>query len=273
MAPPEHRPRPLPASIRRHTQEYGPVRGPNLGRLTVWSEERRCHPKATKGHCTAGGEGIPHKCRYDWTAVQRALDRHPDPIEREEVREEAREAITRHWAEDLASSTFGRRTLDAIGPVLDGWLNRRHGCLSMHPAQVLSGHGCFGAYLHRIGREETPKCHHCEAEVDTAEHTLEVCPSWAEPRRTLVAVVGNDLSLPSVIGAMLGSEEAWDAVASFYEEGVEDGEHNVRPHPPRGVISGRQARGCHRLHYRDRPLCSGHHRDPSPLGGGMRGLP
>ncbi|XP_047041517.1 uncharacterized protein LOC124645705 [Helicoverpa zea] len=115
---------------------------------------------------------------YDWTAAQRALDRRPDPIEREEVREQAREAITRHWAEDLASATFGRRTLDAIGPVLNGWLDRRHGCLSMHPA-----------------------------EVDTAEHTLEVCPSWAEPRRILVAVDGDDLSLPSVIGAMLGKND------------------------------------------------------------------
>ncbi|PZC82477.1 hypothetical protein B5X24_HaOG210226 [Helicoverpa armigera] len=66
--------------------------------------------------------------------------------------------------------------------------------------------------------EETPKCHHCAAEVDTAEHTLEVCPSRAESRRTLVAEVGDDLSLPSVIDAMLGSEEAWDAEASFCED-------------------------------------------------------
>ncbi|KAF9405497.1 hypothetical protein HW555_013797 [Spodoptera exigua] len=36
--------------------------------------------------------------------------------ERENVREEVREAITRHWAEELASAAFGRRTLDAIGP-------------------------------------------------------------------------------------------------------------------------------------------------------------
>ncbi|XP_047034977.1 uncharacterized protein LOC124641013 [Helicoverpa zea] len=72
---------------------------------------------------------------YDWKAAQRALDRHPDPIEREEVREEAREITTGHWAEDLASATFGRRTLDAIGPVLNGWLDRRHGCLSMRLVQ------------------------------------------------------------------------------------------------------------------------------------------
>ncbi|XP_026743655.1 uncharacterized protein LOC113505237 [Trichoplusia ni] len=132
-------------------------------------------------------------------------------------REEAREAITQHWADDLASATFGRRTLDAIGPVLKDWLDRRHGCLSLRLVQVLSGHGCFGSYLHRIGREETPQCHHCEAAVDTAEHTLEVCPSWDAPHRTLMSAVGDDLSLPSVIAAMLGSAEAWEAVASFCE--------------------------------------------------------
>ncbi|PZC83652.1 hypothetical protein B5X24_HaOG207179 [Helicoverpa armigera] len=139
-------------------------------------------------------------------------------IEKEEVREEAREAITLHWAEDLASAIYGRWTLDAVGPVLNGWLNRWHGCLSMRLVQVLSGHGCFGSYLHRIGREENPKCHHCEATVDTAEHTLQVCSSWAVPRRALMAVVGNDLSLLSVIAAILGSEEAWEVVASFCED-------------------------------------------------------
>ncbi|KAF9405498.1 hypothetical protein HW555_013798 [Spodoptera exigua] len=53
---------------------------------------------------------------YDWTAEQRALNRSPALGERENVREEVREAITRHWAEELASAEFGRRTLDAIGP-------------------------------------------------------------------------------------------------------------------------------------------------------------
>ncbi|PZC72258.1 hypothetical protein B5X24_HaOG211655 [Helicoverpa armigera] len=61
-SPPKHREarRPMPASIRRHTQKYGTVRGPNLGRLIVQSSERRCHPQATKGHCTAVGESVSH---------------------------------------------------------------------------------------------------------------------------------------------------------------------------------------------------------------------
>ncbi|XP_063894325.1 uncharacterized protein LOC135117866 [Helicoverpa armigera] len=129
----------------------------------------------------------------------------------------------------------------------------------MHLAQVLSGHGCFGAYLHRIGREETPKCHHCEAEVDTAEHTLEVCPSWAEPRRTLVAVVGDDLSLPSVIGAMLGSEEAWDAVASFCEDVMSQKEaaERLRENDPLAAPLRRRRRGGRRRTQRPSPSAPG----------------
>ncbi|XP_049698974.2 uncharacterized protein LOC126055098 [Helicoverpa armigera] len=201
--------------------------------------------------------------RFDWTAEQKALNRRPDPTEKEEVREEAREAITLHWTEDLASATYGRWTLDAVGPVLNGWLDRRHGCLSMRLVQVLSGHGCFGSYLHRIGREETPQCHHCEATGDTAEHTFQVCPSWAEPRRALMAVVGNDLSLPSVIAAMLAGEETWEAVASFCEDIMSQKEaaERMRENDPLAVPLRRRRRGRRR---RIQPP------SPSALGGDQR---
>ncbi|XP_053990429.1 uncharacterized protein LOC128882726 [Hylaeus volcanicus] len=39
------------------------------------------------------------------------------------------------------------------------------------------GHGCFGEYLQRMGRESTAQCHHCGEKVDTARHTLEECPA------------------------------------------------------------------------------------------------
>ncbi|XP_026731847.1 uncharacterized protein LOC113496728 [Trichoplusia ni] len=86
-------------------------------------------------------------------------------------------------------------------------------------AQILSGHGCFGNYLLRIARREaTPCCHHCNDSEDNAQHTLEVCPAWAIQRQTVVAVVGGDLSLPSVVASMVGSEESWRAVAEFSDE-------------------------------------------------------
>jgi hypothetical protein len=62
-----------------------------------------------------------------------------------------------------------------------GWGNP-----SFHLSQVLTGHGCFGEYLHRIGREATEACHESGADRDTAQNTLEGCPAFEEERRVLV---------------------------------------------------------------------------------------
>jgi hypothetical protein len=140
------------------------------------------------------------------------------PRERNASLEEAREDMYRLWSEDLGQSdTSGTlaRTLEAVRFVLRPWAERRHGSLTYHLVQVLSGHGSFGKYLHRIGREATPQCHHCGAEEDSAQHTLEVCPSFSARRAEMVAVIGGDLSLPIVVNSMLESEESWDAVNSF----------------------------------------------------------
>lgn len=50
--------------------------------------------------------------------------------------------------------------------------NRDHGALEFHLTQVLSGHGCFGEYLHKIGKEADINCHHCGAGNDNVEHAL-----------------------------------------------------------------------------------------------------
>uniref|UniRef100_A0A8R2MBE2 Reverse transcriptase n=2 Tax=Bombyx mori TaxID=7091 RepID=A0A8R2MBE2_BOMMO len=88
--------------------------------------------------------------------------------------------------------------------------------------QVLTGHGCFGRYLHLVARREpTPKCHHCSGcNEDTAEHTLAYCPAFAEQRRVLVAKIGPDLSLPTVVATMLGSDESWQAMLDFCESTI-----------------------------------------------------
>lgn len=84
--------------------------------------------------------------------------------------------------------------------------------------QVVSGHGCFGDYLHcKARRERTTRCHHCDVEDrDTAQHTLEHCLAWAPERRVLVDAIGGDLLLTAVVSAMVEDKRKWGAV-SFCE--------------------------------------------------------
>lgn len=87
-------------------------------------------------------------------------------------------------------------------PVLEAWSDRRHGVLSFHLTQVLSGHGCFGRYLWKVCRREPhPGCYQYGHPDDDAQ--LETCPRWEHSRRDLVVVFGRDLSLRAVVARML----------------------------------------------------------------------
>ncbi|XP_032675571.1 uncharacterized protein LOC116846165 [Odontomachus brunneus] len=158
------------------------------------------------------------------------------------IRALARRRALRRWKRQLGGPNVpGRRTIEAIRPCLLEWVDRGHGGLSFHLTQVLTGHGCFGEYLCRIGKECTAHCHHCAADRDTAQHTLAECQAWAADRGVLIAVVGGDLSLPAVVRAIVGSKETWEAVVSFCSsvmgrkeaaERVRRGEAEVVPLPP-----------------------------------------
>ncbi|XP_060810831.1 uncharacterized protein LOC132904440 [Amyelois transitella] len=122
------------------------------------------------------------------------------------------------WSQRLEQPTAGRRTVEAVRPVLGQWLARQHGSLTYRLTQMLSGHGCFGGYLCLIGRGPSAVCHHCDGCADEdAQHTLEVCPAWDQDRAELRAVVGDDLSLPAVVRQMVDSERSWTAVQTFAE--------------------------------------------------------
>nr|XP_034830833.1 uncharacterized protein LOC117987875 [Maniola hyperantus] len=135
------------------------------------------------------------------------------------MRATAHTVLISRWKEDLQNPIAGTLTVEAIQPQLERWLKRRHGTLTYRLVQVLTGHGCFGKYLHQIARREVnPACHECGAPSDTAQHTLMECAAWAPQRHLLSFTLGSDLSLPSVISAMITSETCWTAVVSFCEQ-------------------------------------------------------
>lgn len=118
------------------------------------------------------------------------------------------------WKRRLESASKGLWTRTMVQDVRR-WCDRGHGTMDFHLTQVFSGHGCFGNYLQRIGKEATGRCHHCEASLDDAQHTLFQCPAWEEQRTRLQRLINTDVSAEHLVNAMLVSEVNWRAVATF----------------------------------------------------------
>ncbi|KAH8357853.1 hypothetical protein KR084_002828, partial [Drosophila pseudotakahashii] len=64
------------------------------------------------------------------------------------------------WQRRWTNADTGRWTHRLI-PSLIPWLQRRHGQVDYYLTQMISGHGCFKAYLHRFKHETSPCCDHC----------------------------------------------------------------------------------------------------------------
>ncbi|XP_011859814.1 PREDICTED: uncharacterized protein LOC105557239 [Vollenhovia emeryi] len=101
-------------------------------------------------------------------------------------------------------------------------MNRGHGRITFRITQLLTGHGCFGTYLRRIGKAESAVCPYCweegeEEEIDTAEHTIAVCRAWSAERAELTAAIGEDLSLGGVVRQIVETKERWAAFSLFAE--------------------------------------------------------
>lgn len=98
-------------------------------------------------------------------------------------------------------------------PNIDPWINRKHGELNFYLTQMLTGHGCFRAYLHRFGHDDNPYCPTCTETVEDVEHVMFHCPRYHEERHLLVNKLGEDLTPDNIAGQMMSREDAWEAVS------------------------------------------------------------
>ena len=175
-------------------------------RRGIW--RRKCWPP-----CTGGAGKYFARARLHCQTQQR----------RQQIaawRTELRRDLTAFWKERLSQPSAGHATIAAARPLFEEWLERRHGVLTFRLTQVFTGHGCFGTFLFRIWRDDTPGCHHCvDRSEDTVEYTVEVCPAEAEHRCVLVEVIsGGGLLRPVLVEAVVsGGREVWEAVTTFCE--------------------------------------------------------
>lgn len=133
------------------------------------------------------------------------------------LKKEERRRLRRRWSAHVSGlKGYGLRTRLAVTPSFELWLDRAHGNLIFHSTQILTGHGCFGTFLSRIGRVGSPVCEHCTSgEVDNAEHTLRFCTAWEPERAELYRVFGGFLTLPTIIEGISRSGDAWRTFAHF----------------------------------------------------------
>ncbi|EDW33671.1 GL22936 [Drosophila persimilis] len=75
----------------------------------------------------------------------------------QDTRGALRQRTILQWQDSWDNSSKGRWTHRLI-PDLKSWLNRSHGQVEYHLTQLLTGHGCFKAYLHRFKHENDPFC-------------------------------------------------------------------------------------------------------------------
>ena len=71
----------------------------------------------------------------------------------------------RRW--DLAEES---RWTHRVIPDVEKWIGRRHGFVTYHLTQVLTGHGCFRSYLHRIRMYHSAQCPVCPGINEDVEH-------------------------------------------------------------------------------------------------------
>lgn len=162
------------------------------------------------------------KRRDDWTRGDAVEIRNAEHI-----------ILVRQWELYLRNPRlWGLRTLRAVGPKLDEWLARRWGSMGYHLSQILTGHGSFNHYLHRIGKRPDESCWHCDSESDTVEHTVQECPAWAESRALLRTRLrtpdGEALSLEYLVEAILEFEDCWSAFSQFARDVVSAKEEEER---------------------------------------------
>lgn len=155
---------------------------------------------------------------------------------RRALRVHTRRQVIAKWKDSLADPRLpGQRVVGAVRPCLEQWLGRAKGGTNYRMTQVLTGHGCFGEYLSRIGKERTTRCHHCGHHLDTPQHTLADCPAWLGERAEMVAATGRDLTLPAIVQAMVDNEEAWKAFSSFCEKVMRQKEEKEREREQEGT--------------------------------------
>jgi len=124
-------------------------------------------------------------------------------------------ALMADWQNKWNDSGNGRWTHRLIGDI-SAWYSRDFGEVTFHLTQVLTGHGCFGYYLHRFHLLEADACAQCGTSPDNAEHAFFKCDAWENWRREACAEIGiEELRPENMVKMMLRSKTNWTRISKL----------------------------------------------------------
>ena len=84
-----------------------------------------------------------------------------------------------------------------------------------HTMQLLTGHGSFGVYRKRIGKNSDSNCLDCGDPNDDTEHALFACPKWTDRRIELENALGEKIDADNLIATVTAKNENWDKFRQF----------------------------------------------------------
>jgi len=126
--------------------------------------------------------------------------------------EEARSELIANWQREREQCPKGRWTFSLISDI-GRWFSRSFGEVTFHTTQVLTGHGCFTAYLHRFHILESDRCAQCGFAPDDTKHGFFQCDAWKNLQRQACAEIGVDEIRPdNLVETMLTSPHSWTQV-------------------------------------------------------------
>ena len=85
--------------------------------------------------------------------------------------------------------------------------------MTHHLAQFITGHGNFGAYLHKFKRRDSEECGYCGA-PETAGHVVLECPRWHGIRHEMNVEIGTRITADNIIPNMLDNPTKWQKITN-----------------------------------------------------------
>lgn len=135
----------------------------------------------------------------------------------QKIKEEENRKLIRDWRDGIRmKANTGRGFNLEILSCMEGWIAREYGELMCQMTQLITEHGSFRGYTHRIGKTEDSLCKFCGDTMNDNIHVIFDCPQWREDRKVLMEALGGNVhSLGALLRGIANSESKWNAVLTY----------------------------------------------------------